>query len=375
MWNQYFHRLKLGAASAALAGASLGGVVSAQTLPIAGNPREAVAQDREAIRGVREQDEAAARTANALNRDARQEARQGFGPTSFPRTGEANLRRDARGDLRNTAAMNSGLRGADLGLWFNTRPEVNGLVVADVANQGAFANVGIREGDRIMSINGQPMTSESQFVQALSSPNAGPRANIVIDRNGVAQILSVQPSAVMSGVVAPDPLYQAGLTLNQTNPNHLVVSQVFPRTPAFYAGLRPGDVINQVNGNPISSPIALTQAMSGVGGILNMQVNRNGQTRQLNLEIGDAAIRTVMRPSASLPIGQSNSNNAGMTVPSSSLAQPISGAQSSAPPLDPAGPTNASAIGTGGAGASGAGAAAAGAGAGGGASGAAAGGT
>src|SRR5689334_7652493 len=63
-------------------------VATAQaTLPIAGNPPQAVAQDRadrnaierdnnDAVRGVREQDQAALRTANRLNRDARQEARQ-----------------------------------------------------------------------------------------------------------------------------------------------------------------------------------------------------------------------------------------------------------------------------------------------------------
>jgi membrane-associated protease RseP (regulator of RpoE activity) len=272
------------------------------------------------------------------------------------------------------AAMNSVLRGADLGLWFNTRPGMNGLVIADVANQGAFANAGFRENDRIVSVNGHPVTTEAQFVQALSSPNAGQTANIVVDRNGIVQTLAVQPSAVMRGVATFDPLFQAGVTLNNTDPNHLVVSQVFPRTPAFYAGLRPGDVINQINGNPISSPIALSQALAG-GGILNMQVNRNGQTRQLGFESIDNGLRTAMLPGTSRngvqpgqinlstgantvnqvdqsglnttgTISSATSTTAPTTVPSTSATLPIPGAQNSSTPFAPAGPTNASAIGT-----------------------------
>lgn len=379
------------AAGAALVGVGLGGSVGGQTLPIAGNPREAAVQDRDAIRGVREQDEAALRSANQLNRDARQEARQALNSTSRPGSEEANLRRDSQGELRNMNAMNSGIRGADLGLWFNTRPGMNGLVVADVATQGAFASAGFREGDRIVSINGQPVTTEAQFVHALSAPNGAQTANIVIDRNGAAQTLAIQPSAVMGGIAAVDPLFQAGLTLNQTNPNHLVVAQVFPRTPAFYAGLRPGDVINQVNGNPISWPAALTQALSGGSGVMSLEVNRNGQTRQLNFESIDTATRTAMRPNFNALNGQSELSNvrtmgttgqsvgqgslstgantvnqvdqsglnirgtvtpggstsANTTVPSTITGQTtIPGAPYSATPFAPAGPTNASAIGT-----------------------------
>jgi len=390
--QNFIRRLKAtAAAGAALVGVGLCGFAGGQTLPIAGNPREAAVQDRDAIRGVREQDEAALRTANQLNRDARQEARQALNAGTRPGSDEANLRRDSQGELRNMNAMNSGLRGADLGLWFNTRPGMNGLVVADVATQGAFASAGFREGDRIVSINGQPVTTEAQFVHALSAPNGAQTANIVIDRNGATQTLAIQPSAVMGGSAAFDPLFQAGLTLNQTDPNHLVVSQVFPRTPAFYAGLRAGDVINQVNGNPISSPAALTQALSGGGGVLSLEVNRNGQTRQLNLESIDTATRTAMRPNFNTINGQSDLSNvrttgttgqsvgqgnlstgantvnqvdqsglnvggtvtpgastsANTTVPSTISGQTaIPGAPFSSTPFAPAGPTNASAIGT-----------------------------
>src|SRR5207244_1629306 len=165
--------------------------------------------DRDPVRGVREQDQAALRTANRLNRDLRQEARQDLNQAvgqSATLNRDTNLRPGIDGSFRDMNAMNSGLRGADLGMWFNSRPGMNGLVVADVATQGPFAQAGFREGDRIVSINGQPVTTEAQFVQALMTPGAG-TANIVINRNGQPFSATVQPAAVVQNIAAIDPLF------------------------------------------------------------------------------------------------------------------------------------------------------------------------
>src|SRR4029078_4757160 len=80
-------------------------------------------------------------------------------------------------------------------------------------------------------------------------------------------------------------------------------------TWVLYAGLVPGDMIKQVNGNPISSPAALAQAFSAGSDLLSMEVNRNGQTRQLNFQGPDAAARTAMRSNANLTTGQSDLSN------------------------------------------------------------------
>jgi membrane-associated protease RseP (regulator of RpoE activity) len=269
--------------------------------------QERAAQDRDGIRGVREQHEAAARTAKQLNRDARDEARQGAldQAASDPRLG-ANLARDSQGDLRDVNAMNSGLRGADLGLWFNSRAGQQGLVISDVTSQGAFAQAGFRENDRIVSINGQPVNNEAQFVHMLWRPGSDQMASVVVLRNGQQHTLIVSPTAVMQGVVPVDPFYQAGLILDPNRTDQLVVQQVFPRTPAFYAGLRPGDVISGLGGRRITSSRALAQAFQGGSGAdLGLVVTRNGQDRQLALNLGagsfgaDGSVRTALRPDAS----------------------------------------------------------------------------
>src|SRR5205814_6317045 len=95
-------------------------------------------------------------------RDAREEARE---TGANPRAAARETRQETRQNIQAT-------RAADMGVWFNGRAN-NGLVISDLANNGAFATAGFRAGDRIVSINGQPVSTENQFVQTLSGPNLG----------------------------------------------------------------------------------------------------------------------------------------------------------------------------------------------------------
>jgi len=241
---------------------------------------------------LQEQNEATVRTASQLNRDAQQEARQvveaqrGAAAAVMPGSNQATVNADVR------AIGNGGvpaIRAADMGVWFRNEPGTRGLVVADLAPTGAFVNAGLREGDVISALNGLPITSEAQFVQLLHSPNAvSSLANVVVLRNGQPQTLSIQPAAVVQGMVAYDPFFQAGLTIDPSNSEQAVIQQVFPRTPAYYAGLRAGDVITAADGNRIASPAALARVFQNRGDMLVLQVSRNGQLRHLSLERGPA---------------------------------------------------------------------------------------
>jgi membrane-associated protease RseP (regulator of RpoE activity) len=168
----------------------------------------------------------------------------------------------------------------------------------DVVDRGVFAQAGLREGDRIVSVNGQPVTTEGQLVQMLTQPAAGAQAlNIAVMRGTQQQMVAVQPAALVQGIAAFDPLYQAGLILNDRIPDRLVVARVFPRTPAYYAGIRAGDVLTSMNGSPLVSLDNLTQVLQTAGGnVLTLQVDRLGQTRQLSLGAGEGSIRSAMRP-------------------------------------------------------------------------------
>jgi membrane-associated protease RseP (regulator of RpoE activity) len=352
---QWFEGLAV-ARGVALVGLAFVVPAAGQTLPVAGNVQELIAQDiagrnaidarnnaeaRDSIRGVREQENGAARTATQLNRDARQEARQAaLQQAAGGGQPNANVGGNQQ-NLQNVAPMNVGLRGADLGVWLNNRPGT-GLTVADLVNDGAFAHAGFREGDRILSVNGQSVITEAQFVQSLLNPGAPNQTfNVIVFRNGQQFTIPVRSTAIMGGITPFDPLFQTGLLVDQSHPNQIVVNRVFPRTPAFYAGLRPGDVITSMNGQPIAGISALTQALqSGTANKLGLQITRNGQMRDIMLTTtSDGSIRTAMLPgtSANSTFNITSQSGAGLT---SSAINPGAGTTGiTAVPSNPAGTT------------------------------------
>jgi membrane-associated protease RseP (regulator of RpoE activity) len=251
--------------------------------------------------------------AQDINRDARQEAR-----TQLRQDIEARPAASAivPGNPAGAATILNH-RAADLGLWLNQRPGASGLVVADLAAQGVLANAGLLEGDQIVSINGRPATTEAQLVQLLLSPQlANQPIAMVVLRGGQQQTITLQPGALMQGIAAADPLFHAGMVLDAADSNRVVVQRVFPRTPAYYAGLRTGDVIGTINGQPITSPALLSQALTA-GGNVNVQVTRNGQTRDLAFTTGDLGQRTAMLPGA-----LSGTAGTTATVPGTSTTTP-----------------------------------------------------
>lgn len=190
-------------------------------------------------------------------------------------------------------------RAADLGLWFSGMAN-NGLTIADLANNSIFTNAGFRVSDQIISINGQPIRTEAQFVETLTSPVVGTQpVQILIVRNGQQHALTLSPSAINQGIVTHDPLYQYGLAIDDSNPNQIIVQRVYPRTPAYYAGLRPGDVITTFGGQRVTSLNAFTQGLSQANVAIPMQITRSGQTRDLQLApiatVG-SSVRTALRP-------------------------------------------------------------------------------
>ena len=238
-------------------------------------------------------------TAGQTRREGRQEAREARQEARAVGETGPEARQTARESRQGTRQNIQATRAADFGLWFNTG-SADGLVINDLTDNGMFATAGFREGDRIVSINGQPITTEAQFVQYLSGPNIGTQpVQIVVIRGGQQQTLVLQPNVLTQGVVAYDPLYQYGIVIDDRNPNQIAILRVYPRTPAYYAGLRAGDVITTVGGQRITGVDMFTQALTNADAALPLQITRAGQTRsvQLDSSLGsDANVRTALRP-------------------------------------------------------------------------------
>jgi len=284
--------------------------------------RDTAREDRQTTRNTREGARDSVRDARVEKRDAVYDAREGARDTArddrqTTRNGREEARdtvgderrtiRDARRDVRAARRefIASRIRSGDLGLWF--RNMTNGLAVSDIANSGAVAQSGLKEGDEIVSINGQPVATEREFVDQLFADHESSRpAQVVIRRNGQQQTLAIQTKPfVEEHINSDDRLHDFGLILDHADTNHVKVQAVIPRSPAFYAGVRSGDQITGFSGQRIARLADFIKSLANTNtNTAQMDVNRNNQQRQLEIEVPDPfqnQPRTALRPNLQDP--------------------------------------------------------------------------
>ena len=71
-------------------------------------------------------------------------------------------------------------------------------------------------------------------------------------------------------------------------PVGIYIENVFEPSPAFAAGIRPGDFLTEFNGYPINSPIEFQKQfyLAGPGVDVQVKTFRNGTVRASKLTIG-----------------------------------------------------------------------------------------
>lgn len=196
------------------------------------------------------------------------------------------------------------LRSADIGLWFG-HAATDGLVVSDVVAGGAMHRFGFHEGDMVLSVNGAKVATEADFVHALFDPRFHDRTvEVIVFRDGRRMPIHVEPRLLIEehSRVDVDPLDQLGIVLDDRHPDRARVWKVLPRLPAFYAGIRAGDVIVNFGGHPVKNAEELKILVANPGqGPIDIQVARQDRTRRLSMEAPverprKEELRTAERP-------------------------------------------------------------------------------
>jgi C-terminal processing protease CtpA/Prc len=199
---------------------------------------------------------------------------------------DRDTRRDSSSARERTAMKPTDMRGPDIGLWFN-RGNRDGLVISDVSSHGPIVHLGFREGDRIVSVNGHRVSGESEFINYLLTGNDS-RVEVIVTRDGHEETIYVEPAQFTEdyGTTQVEPLEQFGVVLDDRYNDRLVVWKVIQRSPAYYAGIREGDVITTVGGRNYATR---SEFERGVGelksGEANVQVRRGEKTRDLSVDV------------------------------------------------------------------------------------------
>jgi serine protease Do len=174
----------------------------------------------------------------------------------------------------------------------------NGALVGQVTANSPAAKAGLKEGDIIVEINGQPITDANQLRSKIGMLNPNTTANLKVLRGGktenVAVTLGQFPSkeerasategsseSGLQGVSVENLTPEAAQELKlNAGAKGVVVDKVKADSPAAEAGLQRGDVIEQVNHKSVSNVKEYSQAVgdSKKDEPVLLLVERNGST-------------------------------------------------------------------------------------------------
>jgi serine protease Do len=149
----------------------------------------------------------------------------------------------------------------------------NGALVGDVTSGSPADKAGLKSGDVITQLNGQPIEDASQLKLRVAETPPDSKVQLTVNRNGESKTFDVTLGNLPenkvaktdeeSGTSQKEALAGVGVAdLDQNTRAELdipsqvqgaVITQVAPDSAAYQAGLRPGDVITELNRKPVKN--------------------------------------------------------------------------------------------------------------------------
>jgi serine protease Do len=162
-------------------------------------------------------------------------------------------------------------------------PNTSGALVSGVEPGDAASRAGLKQGDVITAINGEKVSDSNALRNRIAGTKPGSTIDLEVVRNGKtenvrATLGALEPSrerAARDNGESDGPEFgPTGMTVESLTPQvarqlglsnrkeGVVVRDVDPDSAAASAGIQPGDVISQVNGEAVKSPSELKAALS-----------------------------------------------------------------------------------------------------------------
>ena len=142
-------------------------------------------------------------------------------------------------------------------------PHKGDAVITDVYASSPAAAVGLKPGDRVLAVNGRPVESYLQLLRRVAILAPGSETKLTIQRGKTTRDVTVKMGERPAPEAAPvagagGPTERWGLVLQDLSDSvartlgltpfcGVLVSGVVPSSPAQTAGIKTGDIINEVN--------------------------------------------------------------------------------------------------------------------------------
>jgi serine protease Do len=178
-----------------------------------------------------------------------------------------------------------------------------GALIAEVSPDTPASKAGLKRGDVILKVNGEPVGSANDLRLRISQTAPGTEVKLAISRDGKPQDVSLtlgeyrddkeanagdgeSGEGALQGIHVQELSSDIAQELNLPAGTHgVVVSDIDPASSASSADIQRGDVIQEVNRKPVSSIEQYKQALAGADDKpVLLLVNRGGTTHYVDVE-------------------------------------------------------------------------------------------
>ena len=185
--------------------------------------------------------------------------------------------------------------------------ERQGALVSDVTPDSPAEEAGLRNGDVILEFDGRPVQDSRNLKLQVAQTGPGKEVPVKVSREGKVKELEVtlkefpQDKALAKGSTSPSQSDDVtdGITVDDLSPearqeiniprnvNGALVTDVEPDSPGFEAGLRPGDVILEINRKPVRNSEDAVKLSENVKDDALLRVWSRGGSRYVVLKKAD----------------------------------------------------------------------------------------
>ena len=165
---------------------------------------------------------------------------------------------------------------------------VEGAVITQVEPNSAAEDAGLRAGDVVIAVDGQPVAGSAALRNLIGLMQVGEEVDVTVLRDGrertiEAEIGKAQARSLAGGQSVPKLSGAEFRNLERGHPQYgdvqgVLVAQVDQGSPAWRNGLRDGDIILAVNRQRVETVDALSEALEHSGPAIALNILR-GSTR------------------------------------------------------------------------------------------------